>query len=71
MCCLFHDTLGGYAIKEAYNDARYLHGEAVAIVDRNINFALQHICGCQIFDFKDYMSKLLVIFLYVTKSREQ
>lgn len=39
----FHDTLGGCAIKEAYTDARYLHGEAAAIADRNINFALQQI----------------------------
>lgn len=39
----FHDTMGGCAIKEAYTDARYLHGEAVAIADRNINFALQQI----------------------------
>lgn len=39
----FHDTMGGCAIKEAYTDARYLHGEAAAIADRNINFALQQI----------------------------
>lgn len=39
----FHDTMGGCAIKEAYTDARYLHGEALAIADRNSNFALQQI----------------------------
>lgn len=39
----FHDTMGGCAIKEAYTDARYLHGEAMAIADRNSNFALQQI----------------------------
>lgn len=39
----FHDIMGGCSIKEAYMDARYLHGEAAAIADRNINFALQQI----------------------------
>lgn len=39
----FHDIMGGCSIKEAYTDARYLHGEALAIADRNTNFALQQI----------------------------
>ena len=39
----FHDTMGGCAIKDAYKDARCLHGEALAIADRNTNFALQQI----------------------------
>lgn len=39
----FHDILGGCSIKEAYADARYVHGEALAIADRNSNFALQQI----------------------------
>lgn len=39
----FHDIMGGCSIKEAYTDARYLHGETAAIADRNINFALQQI----------------------------
>lgn len=39
----FHDTMGGCAIKEAYTDARYLHGEAMAISDRTANFAIQQI----------------------------
>lgn len=39
----FHDIMGGCSIKEAYTDAGYLHGEAMAIADRNANFALQQI----------------------------
>ena len=39
----FHDIMGGCAIKEAYIDARYLHGEAAAVAERNANFALQQI----------------------------
>ena len=39
----FHDTMGGCAIKEAYDDARQTHGEALAIAGRNSNFALQQI----------------------------
>jgi len=39
----FHDILCGCSIKEAYDDARNLHGEAMSIADRNTNFALQQI----------------------------
>lgn len=39
----FHDVLGGCSIKEAYTDAAYIHGEALAIADRTANFALQQI----------------------------
>lgn len=39
----FHDILGGCCIKEAYDDAAMLHGEALAIGERNINSALQKI----------------------------
>ena len=39
----FHDILGGCSIREAYDDARNFHGEALAIADRSANFALQQI----------------------------
>ena len=39
----FHDILGGCSIREAYDDARKSHGEAMAIADRTANFACQQI----------------------------
>ena len=39
----FHDILGGCSIREAYKDAGYMHSEAMAIAQRNTNFALQQI----------------------------
>ena len=39
----FHDILGGCSIREAYDDARKTHGEAMAIADRVQNLACQQI----------------------------
>lgn len=39
----FHDILGGCSIREAYDDAREQHGEALAIAHRVQNFACQQI----------------------------
>ncbi|MBR5152897.1 MAG: alpha-mannosidase [Clostridia bacterium] len=39
----FHDILGGCSIKRAYQDASYLHGEAMSITEQAINFAMQKI----------------------------
>jgi alpha-mannosidase len=39
----FHDILAGTSIPSAYDDASYLHGEAMAIGQRNINYAIQAI----------------------------
>lgn len=39
----FHDILDGCSIREAYDDARAVHGEAMAIADRVANFARQQI----------------------------
>lgn len=39
----FHDIMGGCSIREAYDDARKSHGEAMAIADRVANFARQQI----------------------------
>lgn len=37
----FHDILAGTSIPSAYDDASYLYGEAMAIGQRNLNYALQ------------------------------
>jgi len=39
----FHDILCGCSIREAFDDAREVHGEAMAIADRLTNFAAQQI----------------------------
>ena len=39
----FHDILGGCSIREAYDDARNQHGEALSIAHRIQNFACQQI----------------------------
>ncbi|GAB2566572.1 alpha-mannosidase [Gracilibacillus alcaliphilus] len=37
----FHDILAGTSIEEAYEDARNMHGEAMTIAERNLNYAVQ------------------------------
>ena len=37
----FHDILAGTSLEEAYDDARDTYGEALAIADRNLNYAVQ------------------------------
>ena len=39
----FHDVLGGCSIRDAYDDAREQHGEALSIAHRAQNFACQQI----------------------------
>ena len=39
----FHDIMGGCSIKEAYDDVREFHGEALGIAARHLNAALQKI----------------------------
>lgn len=39
----FHDILGGCSLKEAYDDAAQLYGEALSIGARQLNFAFQKI----------------------------
>ncbi len=39
----FHDVMGGCSIKSAYEDASYLHGEAMSITEQEINAAMQQI----------------------------
>ena len=37
----FHDIMGGCCVKTAYEDASYLHGEAMSITEQEINAAMQ------------------------------
>ena len=37
----FHDILAGTSLEPAYDDAQHLYGEAMAIADRNLNYAAQ------------------------------
>lgn len=39
----FHDILAGTSLEEAYEDARNMHGEAMTIADRGLNYAIQSI----------------------------
>ncbi|MBD2868794.1 alpha-mannosidase [Paenibacillus arenilitoris] len=39
----FHDILAGTSLEPAYQDAAYLYGEAMAIADRSLNYAVQSI----------------------------
>ena len=39
----FHDIMGGCCVKTAYEDASYLHGEAMSITEQQINAAMQSI----------------------------
>ncbi len=39
----FHDILAGTSLKEAYDDARDMYGEAISIANRNENYAKQAI----------------------------
>ncbi|AYB43569.1 alpha-mannosidase [Paenibacillus lautus] len=37
----FHDILAGTSLESAYEDARNMHGEAMSIAERNLNYAIQ------------------------------
>jgi alpha-mannosidase len=37
----FHDILAGTSLKAAYDDARNMHGEAMSIASRGLNYAIQ------------------------------
>lgn len=39
----FHDILAGTSLREAYDDARHMYGEAVSIAHRNLQYAVQAI----------------------------
>ncbi|WP_077623218.1 alpha-mannosidase [Sediminibacillus massiliensis] len=37
----FHDILAGTSLEDAYEDARNMHGEAMSITERGLNYAVQ------------------------------
>jgi len=37
----FHDILAGTSLEEAYDDAQHMHGEAMSIASRGLNYAIQ------------------------------
>lgn len=39
----FHDILAGTSIPSAYDDASYLYGQAMAVGQKNLNYAVQAI----------------------------
>lgn len=39
----FHDILAGTSLESAYEDARNMHGEAMTIAERGLNYAIQSI----------------------------
>lgn len=57
----FHDILAGTSIKTAYDDASYLTGEAMAIGQRNLNYAIQSISWDIKID-QDVTMKPIVVF---------
>lgn len=60
----FHDILTGCAIKSAYEDAQYLHGETMSITEQIIGFSMQKImrnidtlCGESLPQYKNMTTK--------------
>ncbi|GAC1637720.1 MAG: hypothetical protein NVS4B8_02800 [Herpetosiphon sp.] len=56
----FHDILAGTSLPEAYDDARELYGEALAIGHRAINDALQALASNIAIDFEANMTPIVV-----------
>lgn len=57
----FHDILAGTSIRSAYDDASYLYGQAMAVGQKNLNYALQAI-SWNIDIEKDVSMKPIVVF---------
>lgn len=57
----FHDILAGTSIPSAYEDASYLYGQAMAIGQKNLNYALQAI-SWDVEIEEDVTMKPLVVF---------
>ncbi len=57
----FHDILAGTSIPSAYEDASYLYGEAMAIGQRNLNYAIQAL-SWDIHIEEDVTMKPIVVF---------
>ena len=56
----FHDVLAGTSLEAAYEDARDLHGEAMSIAGRGLNYALQSLLWDIHIEPEDGMQPLVV-----------
>lgn len=56
----FHDILAGTSLETAYEDARNLYGEALAIADRGLNYAVQSLSWNIDIDEEEGMKPLVV-----------
>lgn len=56
----FHDTLAGTSLEAAYDDARDAYGEALAIADRSLNYAVQSFAWNVKIDAEEGMKPIVV-----------
>lgn len=56
----FHDILAGTSIEAAYEDARDMHGEAMSIAGRNLNYAVQSLAWNVCVEPEDGMTPIVV-----------
>ena len=56
----FHDILAGTSLISAYEDARNVHGEAISIADRNLNYATQAISWDVDIEQEEHMRPIVV-----------
>ncbi|MGG3468215.1 glycoside hydrolase family 38 C-terminal domain-containing protein [Neobacillus pocheonensis] len=56
----FHDILAGTSLEEAYDDARDMHGEAMSIASRGMNYAVQSLSWRIDIEEKEGMKPIVV-----------
>jgi alpha-mannosidase len=56
----FHDILAGTSLEAAYDDARNLYGEALAIADRSLNYAVQSLAWQIHIPFEESVKPIVV-----------
>ncbi|SFJ51120.1 alpha-mannosidase [Halobacillus dabanensis] len=56
----FHDILAGTSIEQAYEDARNMHGEAMTIGDRGLNYAVQSLAWAIDIEQEEGMTPVVV-----------
>jgi alpha-mannosidase len=57
----FHDIMAGTSLEIAYDDARHLHGEAIAIADRALNYAVQALAWKINIPYEENVKPLVVL----------
>jgi alpha-mannosidase len=65
----FHDILAGTSIEAAYDDARDMHGEAMAIASRGLNYAVQSLAWNIDIPYQEGMQPLVVFNPHAWASR--